>query len=237
MLLFYAPDVLIDGFLPETESQHCIRVLRKQIGDKLDVTDGKGAFYKAQIVEAHPKHCRVEILETIPYRPYWNNRIEIAVAPTKNLDRIEWFAEKAMETGINKITFLKTRFSERKEMKTDRIRKILVSAMKQSEKAVLPELQEMTDFKGFITQPFSGQKAIAHCYAGEKPLLSQWYRPNENILVLIGPEGDFSEEEVALANRNGFQSISLGESRLRTETAALAVCFGVQVLNQCVVKE
>ncbi|GHU70951.1 ribosomal RNA small subunit methyltransferase E [Bacteroidia bacterium] len=232
MMLFYAPGVLLDGFLPESESQHCIRVLRKQTGDTIDITNGKGCFYKAQITEAHPKHCGVAILETIPWQPYWNNRIEIAIAPTKNIDRTEWFVEKATETGINKITFLKTRFSERKDLKTDRIRKILISAMKQSEKAVLPELQEITDYKTFINQPFNGQKAIAHCYAGEKPLFAHWYRPNENILVLIGPEGDFSEEEVTLAIQNGFQSISLGESRLRTETAALTVCCGVQVLNQ-----
>ncbi|MDR0547109.1 MAG: 16S rRNA (uracil(1498)-N(3))-methyltransferase, partial [Dysgonamonadaceae bacterium] len=224
MMLFYAPDALIDGLLPESESQHCIRVLRKQTGDTIDITDGKGFFYKAQITEAHPKHCHIEILETIPYHSYWTNRIEIAIAPTKNLDRIEWFVEKATEIGVSKITFLKTRFSERKDLKTDRIRKILISAMKQSEKAVLPELQEMTDFKTFVNQPFSGQKAIAHCYAGEKPLFARWYCPNENILVLIGPEGDFSEEEVVLATQNGFQAISLGESRLRTETAALAVC-------------
>jgi 16S rRNA (uracil1498-N3)-methyltransferase len=232
MTLFYAPELLTRPELPEQESQHCIRVLRKQVGDEIDITDGKGHFYKAQIAEAHPKQCKVTIIETVqPILP-WKNNIEIAIAPTKNLDRMEWFAEKATEIGINKISFLKTRFSERKEMKTERIHKILVAAMKQSEKAALPELQEMTDFKNFIRQNFDGQKFIAHCYPGEKPLLSRAYHKGENALILIGPEGDFSEEEVALAIRNGFQAISLGESRLRTETAALTACQTVHILNQ-----
>ena len=234
MLLFYAPDMPLDTILPEQESQHCIRVLRKQTGDIIDITDGKGYFYQAQITDAHPKRCQVAIVADRLFQPYWKNFIEIAIAPTKNLDRMEWFAEKATEIGINKITFLKTRFSERKELKTDRIQKILISAMKQSEKAVLPELQEMTDFKRFIIQPFNGQKFIAHCYPQEKELLSKALRPNENVLILIGPEGDFSEEEVGLALQNGFQAISLGESRLRTETAAISACLTVQVLNQLI---
>jgi 16S rRNA (uracil1498-N3)-methyltransferase len=154
------------------------------------------------------------------------------VAPTKNLDRMEWLAEKATEIGIDKLTFLKTRYSERKDLKTERIRKILVSAMKQSEKALLPELGELTDFQRFIAQDFAGQKFIPHCYPGEKPLLSHAYRPGENALILIGPEGDFSEEEVAAALARGFQAVSLGDTRLRTETAALTVCQTVHILNQ-----
>ena len=232
MLLFYAPDMPFDTVLPEQESLHCIRVLRKQTGDIIDITDGKGNFYQAQITDAHPKRCQVAIVASRPSNPHWTNFVEIAIAPTKNLDRIEWFAEKATEIGINKITFLKTRFSERKELKTDRIQKILIAAMKQSEKAVMPELQEMIDFKPFITQPFNGQKFIAHCYPQEKMLLSKACRSHENVLILIGPEGDFSEEEVDLALQNGFQAVSLGESRLRTETAALSACLTVQVVNQ-----
>ncbi|GHV24791.1 ribosomal RNA small subunit methyltransferase E [Bacteroidia bacterium] len=232
MILFYAPDLLASPILPEQESVHCVRVLRKQVGDEIDITDGKGHFFRAQIVDAHPKKCQVEIVEQIEAPRIWNNRIEIAVAPTKNLDRMEWFAEKATEIGIDKITFLKTRYSERKDLKTDRIQKIVVSAMKQSEKAVLPELQEITDFKSFVKQDFQGQKFIAHCYAGEKPLLTQAYHSGENVLILIGPEGDFSEEELALALPNGFQAISLGESRLRTETAALTACQTIHIVNQ-----
>ncbi|MDR2843348.1 MAG: 16S rRNA (uracil(1498)-N(3))-methyltransferase [Candidatus Symbiothrix sp.] len=232
MLLFYAPDILQSSELPEQESQHCIRVLRKQTGDVIEITDGKGCFYQARIEDAHPKHCKINIITTIQARPSWKNWIEIAIAPTKNVERIEWFAEKAVEIGINKITFLKTRFSERKELKTDRIQKILISAMKQSEKAVLPELQAMTDFKQLMKQSFDGQKLIAHCYPGEKTLLSKAYQSNQNVLILIGPEGDFSREEVDLALSNGFQSISLGESRLRTETAALTACQTIHIVNQ-----
>lgn len=232
MLLFYAPDILTLSELPESESQHCIRVLRKQIGDQIDITDGKGYFYKASITDPHPKHCKIEITETIKSLPSWSNTIEIAIAPTKNIDRIEWFVEKATEIGINKISFLKTRYSERKDIKMDRIEKILISAMKQSVKANLPELQTMTEFKKFITQKFNGRKFIAHCYPGEKSLLSKLYNKNENALVLIGPEGDFSEEEVKFALENGFEPISLGDSRLRTETAALTACQTIQILNQ-----
>lgn len=231
-MLFYAPDLLTGGELPETESYHCVRVLRKQAGDEIDITDGKGCFYRAQITEAHPKHCKLRILETMSSAPFWKNRIEIAIAPTKNIERIEWFAEKAAETGIDKIIFLKTHYSERKELKTGRIHKLLVAAIKQSGQARLPELQEMTDFAAFVRQGFEGQKWIAHCRPGEKPLLSQVYRRNESILTLIGPEGDFSEEEIQLSADHGFQSVSLGKSRLRTETAALTVCQTIHILQQ-----
>jgi 16S rRNA (uracil1498-N3)-methyltransferase len=232
MILFYAPDILTVPELPEAESQHCVRVLRRQKGDAIQVTDGKGHFIHAVIVDPHPKHCRIEIIETTSQTPLWTGNIEIAVAPTKNIDRIEWFAEKATETGINKITFLHTRFSERKEVKIERIRNILVSAMKQSEKATLPELQPVTAFESFIQQPFPGQKFIAHCYEGNKPLLSKSLEREGNVLVLIGPEGDFSEEEVVRATAHGFRSISLGDSRLRTETAALTACQTVHITRQ-----
>jgi 16S rRNA (uracil1498-N3)-methyltransferase len=230
--LFYAPDILILPELPEQESQHCVRVLRKQAGDRIDITDGKGSFYRAQIAEAHPKQSKLTIVETMKAASYWENKIEIAVAPTKNADRMEWLAEKLTEIGIDALRFLKTRYSERKELKTARIRKIMISAMKQSLKATLPELQEMTDFKQLITQDFEGRKFIAHCYPGEKPLLSHVYRKGDNVRILIGPEGDFSEEEVAWALSKGYQDISLGENRLRTETAALTVCQTIHIINQ-----
>ncbi|GHT72286.1 ribosomal RNA small subunit methyltransferase E [Bacteroidia bacterium] len=233
MIFFYAPDILTNSQLPDTEVQHCVRVLRKQAGDVIDVTDGKGHLYKAEITEISPKRCTVSVLETVEQPPLWNNFIEIAVAPVKNMERIEWFAEKAVEIGINKISFLRTQHSERKELKLDRLQKILISAMKQSEKAVLPELQEITDFKKFIAHDFQGQKFIPHCYpADDKPLLSLAYQKGQNALVLIGPEGDFSEEEVRSAVACGFQPVSLGESRLRTETAALNVCQTIHILNQ-----
>jgi len=232
MLLFYAPDISGHPQLPEPEAQHCLKVLRMQVGDIVHITDGKGNFYKAAIAEAHPKHCRLDILETIPQQPAWEGQIAIAVAPAKNIERTEWFAEKATEIGIDRIVFLNCRFSERKEIKPERINKVLISAMKQSLKARLPELQAMTDFKKFIMQPFEGQKFIAHCYPGEKPLLSKVYHPNENVLTLIGPEGDFSEEEIELAINHGFVPVSLGESRLRTETAALTACQIIHIVNQ-----
>jgi len=244
-MLFYAPDIAINLQLPETEAHHCLKVLRMQQGDILQITDGKGVFYQAEIAEIYSRGiagqarndkisncCKINILETIPQPPHWKGRIEIALAPTKNADRIEWFAEKATEIGIDKISFLRCRFSERKEMSTERILKIMISAMKQSEKARLPELQAMTGFKEFIRQDFDGQKLIAHCYPDEKIPLAQACRNGENVLILIGPEGDFSEEEVESAKERGFIPVSLGASRLRTETAALAACQTVHVVKQ-----
>jgi len=232
MLLFYAPDIAMNLQLPETEAHHCLKVLRMQPGDTLWVTDGKGFFYRAEITEIHVKHCRVNLLETIPQPSLWKGKIEIALAPTKNTDRVEWFAEKATEIGIDKISFLCCRFSERKEMSIERIRKITIAAMKQSEKARLPDLQVMTAFRDFVRQDFDGQKFIAHCYPDKKIPLAQAYRKNENVLTLIGPEGDFSEEEIGLAKEYGFIPVSLGESRLRTETAALTVCQTIHIVNQ-----
>ena len=231
-MLFYAPDIALNLQLPETEAHHCLKVLRMQPGDVLQITDGKGNFYQAEIAGVHSGCCQVNLLEIFPQHPLWKGRIEIALAPTKNSDRIEWFAEKATEIGIDKISFLRCRFSERKEMSIERIRKIMISAMKQSEKAHLPDLQSMTDFKEFVRQNFDGHKFIAHCYPDKKIPLVQAYHSNENVLILIGPEGDFSEEEIALAQESGFIPVSLGESRLRTETAALAACQTVHIVNQ-----
>lgn len=232
MQIFYTPDIALRAELPEEEAGHCIRVLRLTEGDEILLTDGKGMFYKAAISRAHPKHCEVDILESWQQPALWNFQLHIAVAPTKNMDRMEWFAEKATEIGIDAITCLNCRFSERKEVKPARLEKILVSAMKQSQKATLPALTGMTDFRTFVTQPFDGRKFIAHCEEGDKKLLKQLYQPGENALVLIGPEGDFSPEEIELALKNGFLPISLGESRLRTETAALVACHTIHVLNQ-----
>ena len=257
MLLLYAPDIAMNLQLPETEAHHCLKVLRMKQGDAIRITDGKGNFYRAEIAETDQQgiagqarndrmlarndrilnrndrtlnYCKVNLLETIPQPSLRRGRIEIALAPTKNTDRMEWFAEKATEIGIDKISFLRCRFSERKEISTERIRKIMISAMKQSEKAQLPALQEITGFKEFIRQDFDGQKFIAHCYLEEKEFLANVYRQNENVLILIGPEGDFSEEEIESAKEQGFVPVSLGTSRLRTETAALAACQTVHVI-------
>ncbi|MDR2692427.1 MAG: 16S rRNA (uracil(1498)-N(3))-methyltransferase [Dysgonamonadaceae bacterium] len=231
MFLFYVPDMAVRPQLPEAEAQHCLKVLRMQTGDIVHVTDGKGNLYKAALLETHPKHCRLDVLETIPH-PARKGQITVALAPTKNMGRMEWLAEKATETGIDAIVFLDCRFSERKAVQTARINKILISAMKQSLKFRLPQLPEMTGFRQFIARSFEGQKFIAHCHPGQKHLLSKTYRPGENALVLIGPEGDFSEEEVESAVQQGFVPVSLGESRLRTETAALAALQTVHIINQ-----
>ena len=173
MHVFYTPDIQTHAELPEEEAAHAVRVLRLQAGDEVMLTDGKGCFYRAEISTATNKRCLVNILETLPQAPLWKGHLHIAMAPTKNMDRTEWFAEKATEIGFDELTFLNCRFSERKVIKTERISKILVSAIKQSLKARLPQLNEMTDFNKFITQPFPGQKFIAHCYEGEKPLLKE----------------------------------------------------------------
>lgn len=230
--IFYTPDISINTELPVEEAQHCVRVLRMKEGDEVLLTDGMGRFYDARIIQANPKHCIVTVLNTIEQPKSWNFNLQIAFAPTKNIDRIEWFAEKATEIGIDRFTPLLCQYSERKEIKKLRIEKILVSAMKQSQKAVLPQLDDMQAFSAFIKQPFDGRKFIAHCYEADKPLLKEIYNKDENALILIGPEGDFSEKEVEEAIRNGFEPISLGESRLRTETAALVACHTIHILNQ-----
>ena len=232
MHIFYTPDIENSHELPEEEAAHALRVLRLQPGDEVMLTDGKGNFHRARISLAAHKRCLVDILETLPQPPLWSGHLHIALAPTKNMDRTEWFAEKATEIGIDELTFLNCRYSERKVLKTERIAKILVSAVKQSLKARIPRLNEMTDFKTFIRQPFQGQKFIAHCHEGEKTPLKDLVRNGEGATVLIGPEGDFSEEEVRLAEEAGFIPVSLGPSRLRTETAALVACHILNLLNQ-----
>ena len=232
MHVFYTPDIQTRAELPEEEAAHAVRGLRLEAGDEVTLTDGKGCFYRAEISAASNKRCLVNVLETLPQEPLWQGHLHLAMAPTKNMDRTEWLAEKVTEIGFDELTFLNCRFSERKVIKTERIQKILVSAIKQSLKARLPKLNEMTDFNKFIRQPFNGQKFIAHCYEGEKPLLKDIVRRGEDALVLIGPEGDFSEEEVKLAVEQGFQPISLGRSRLRTETAALVACHILNLCNQ-----
>jgi 16S rRNA (uracil1498-N3)-methyltransferase len=231
MHLFYTPDISAQTELPAEEAQHCMRVLRLSQGDEIMLTDGRGYFYKAEITAADGKRCRVAVKETIFQEPARACRLHMAVAPTKNMDRNEWLAEKATEIGLDELTFLNCRFSERREIKTGRVEKILVAAMKQSLNARLPKLNEMTNFDAFVRQDFRGGKFIAHCYEGEKPLLKDVIRKGEDALVLIGPEGDFSPEEVEKALANGFVPVSLGKSRLRTETAALAACCTLNQAN------
>ena len=231
MHVFYTPDIQTHAELPEEEAAHAVRVLRLQAGYEVMLTDGKGCFYRAEISTATNKRCLVNILETLPQAPLWKGHLHIAMAPTKNMDRTEWFAEKATEIGFDELTFLNCRFSERKVIKTERIEKIVVSAVKQSLKARKPIVNEMEDFGRFMQRDFSGQKFIAHCYEGKKPLLKDVLKPGEDAVVLIGPEGDFSREEVEKAESLGFQPISLGKSRLRTETAALVAVHTMNLFN------
>ena len=233
MHIFYTPNVGVINELSEEESNHAVKVLRLTEGDKILLVDGKGKFYEALIVRAHHKRCSFEIQNEYSDQNKRSFKVHIAVAPTKNIDRVEWFTEKSAEIGLDELTLLKCRFSERKDVKNERLLKILVSAMKQSQKANLTKLNSVTDFKNFVSQPFDGEKFIAHCYKdSERILLKNAYNPGNNALILIGPEGDFSEEEVELALSNGFKPISLGNSRLRTETAALVACHTINLLNE-----
>ncbi len=231
MQIFYTPDIELHPELPEEEAKHAVRVLRLTDGKEILLTDGKGFFYKAEITQAHPKHCLVRLLEKWEQPPLWHFHLHVALAPTKNIDRMEWFVEKATEIGIDEITFLHCRYSERKEIKIPRLEKIVVSAMKQSQKARVPLIREMTPFKEFIRRPATGQRFIAHCEETDKKLLKDVYSCGQDFTILIGPEGDFSTAEIALASENGFQPVSLGESRLRTETATLVACHTIQLLN------
>ncbi len=217
---FYTPEPQ-SLTLPDEEAQHASRVLRLQAGDEIFLMDGRGNFYNATITESTKKACRYDIIATMPQSPEWPYHIHLAMAPTKNMDRTEWMAEKATEIGINELTLLNCQWSERRIVKHERIERILVAAMKQSRKAWLPQLNDMTDFADFITMPRSGQKFICHCHSDNLPLLKDQLSHNDDALVMIGPEGDFSPAEVAAAEAAGFMSVSLGTSRLRTETAAI----------------
>lgn len=230
---FFAPDIETTLTLPEEESQHAVRVLRLKEGDEVEVVDGKGTLFLCRISLAHNKKCGVEIVEKQELVPHWGNKIVMCVAPTKNLDRIEWLAEKCTEMGMDRLIPVRCRYSERKELKTERLQKILVSAMKQSLKATLPQLDDMTPVKNVIEMPFEGKKFICYCDdVVERKLLAKEYSPDVDTLILVGPEGDFSNEEVDLALKNGFVPVSLGDSRLRTETAAVAACFMCHTIKQ-----
>lgn len=232
MHLFYTPDISGDFYtLDETESKHCIKVLRLSEGDTIFLVDGKGGFFEAQITDTHPKKCTVRVIDKKFRYGHLNYELHIAIAPVKNIDRFEWFLEKCTEIGINEITPLLCRYSERKAIKEERLNKIITSAMKQSIKAYHPVLNPMNSFNEFIKKPFEGAKYIAHCDNGQKELLKDLVKKGESTLILIGPEGDFSKEEIDSAINCGFKEISLGNSRLRTETAGVVACHTVSLMN------
>ncbi len=233
MHIFYTPDITADHYnLSEEESKHCIKVLRLQEGSTVQLVDGNGGFYDAVIVDPHPKRTSLKVLNIEQGYGKRNHRLHIAIAPTKNIERIEWFLEKATEIGIDEITPIFCERSERKELKTDRLNKVITSAVKQSLKAYHPILNAPTKFKDFIGSANYSQQFIAHCIEGEKFALKDKIEVNSNYLVMIGPEGDFSPAEVKDALAAKFLPISLGTSRLRTETAALEACFEINFLNR-----
>lgn len=254
MHLFYTP-LLNPGMeaflLDEAESKHAVRVLRLGIGDRVHLVDGTGGFYDAEISDANPKRVVLKIVAVQESYNRRNHRLHIAIAPTKNMDRLEWFLEKATEIGIDEITPLICDRSERKEVKVERLEKVVVAAMKQSLKAYLPQINPPVRFSAFLKGLTAGEEGsgsgtnsaneeqsagavkrfIAHCDVGEKTFLSTSVEAGDSVMILIGPEGDFSPDEIKAALNANFQAISLGDSRLRTETAALAACMEVEFIN------
>ncbi|MBR2084032.1 MAG: 16S rRNA (uracil(1498)-N(3))-methyltransferase [Muribaculaceae bacterium] len=232
---FYCPDIADTLTLGEEDSKHCVKVLRMGEGDTIEVVDGNGTLYTCRITMAHPKRCAVEVTERMQQPPHWGHRIVLGVAPTKNLDRIEWLVEKCVEMGVDRIIPLRCHNSERTVLKTERLKKIMVSAMKQSLKATLPLLDEMTPVAQVLAEPFEGTRCIAYCDEqlprGQRLTLTGVYRPGQDVMMLIGPEGDFSPEEVQAARDAGFMPVTLGESRLRTETAGMMAVAAIHTLD------
>lgn len=233
---FYVPDAATQTELPMEEAMHALRVLRLKSGDEMFLMDGSGVFYRAVVTIAATKRCIYKIEEILPQEKGWLGKLHIAMAPTKMMDRVEWFCEKATEVGIDEMSFLSCKFSERKVMRTVRLDKIVVSAVKQSRKPWKPILNSMVSFRDFISQERPGKKFIAHCYeeVERKDFFSLIYPQSgtdtkEDITVLIGPEGDFSIDEVRQAIDCGYESVSLGTARLRTETAALTATIMSQI--------
>ncbi|PIF06425.1 MAG: 16S rRNA (uracil(1498)-N(3))-methyltransferase [Draconibacterium sp.] len=232
MQLFYSTEVIGNEIiLDEFESKHAIRVLRLSKGDEVFVVDGRGGYYRAEISVANVKSCRLSIRQHVRDYEKRGYRLHIGIAPPKSIDRFEWFLEKATEIGVDEITPLLCDHSERKNLKPERLQKILISAMKQSLKAYLPVLHPMVSFNQFISCCIADNRFIAHCYAGKKPHLKEKTMKGCNNVILIGPEGDFSEKEVDQAKKQGFGEVALGKSRLRTETAGIVACNIVNLGN------
>lgn len=232
MIQFYAPDIETTLTLPAAESAHCVKVLRKKAGDEIVVTDGRGRRFACRLTLPDPRGAMVEILKIEEIPSHWGVKIVLAVAPSKNMDRMEWFVEKAVEIGVDKIIMLKCERSERKVVKIERLQKIALSAMNQSLKTVVPEIVEMTDIRDLIRAQFDGEKFFGYCSdeVKRRELIGE-YRPGSNVLIMIGPEGDFSPREVGEAIASGFLPVTFGESRLRTETAALYAVQSIHILN------
>ncbi len=236
MIQFYAPDIKETLTLPESDSGHCIRVLRMSAGDIIQVVDGKGVMYTCRITIAHKDHTRVEIIDEIPVDPPYKTKVIIGVAPTKNMDRMEWLVEKLTEIGVDRIVPLLCHRSERREIKLDRLVKTAVSAMKQSLKATLPAIDPMTRLSDFVGEFSSAdsQRYIAYCdeFIPRVALASRFMPDSRDTVILIGPEGDFDESEVKASFAAGFVPVTLGPCRLRTETAAFVACDTCRIIEQ-----
>lgn len=246
MYLFYCPDIENRQILPEEESQHCVQVLRTQTGEHIMLTDGKGTIYEAELTEPHRKHCAFRIMREEHPAPLHAGHVHIAIAPTKHMDRLEWMIEKCTEMGVDEITPVVCRYSERKTLNEERLMKIVVAASKQSLKATFPRLNPLTPFGELVERASEQDKLIAHCMSDEesqsiqhpyeateqKHALKDAIHKGNSVVVLIGPEGDFSPEELQQALAHGWVPVSLGKTRLRTETAGLAACHTALLINE-----
>jgi 16S rRNA (uracil1498-N3)-methyltransferase len=230
MHLFFCPEITPSSYtLSEEESKHCVRVLRLKPGDMVQITDGAGSMHECRIIDDHPKRCSVEIVSTELTPSRSNNRLHIAIAPTKNIERFEWFLEKATEIGIDEITPIYCNHSERTVIKLPRLEKVVASAMKQSLRSFLPKLNEPKEFNDFIREGHPEQKFIAWCETGKEQHLKDLHKPGTDTLILIGPEGDFSTLETETAIGAGYIPVSLGPTRLRTETAGVVACTIIEL--------
>ncbi|WP_316770822.1 16S rRNA (uracil(1498)-N(3))-methyltransferase [Pedobacter frigiditerrae] len=233
MHVFYTPDISSDIYtLNEEESKHCSRVLRLNLGDVIHLIDGRGGLYEAEISAITKKNVQLKVLNKQTEFGKRNHHLHIAIAPTKNIDRLEWFLEKATEIGIDVITPVICDRSERKIVKEERLEKVITSAVKQSLTAYHPKLNQAISFTDLISQNSDSLKMIAHCMGGEKSYINQITKPFQSYLILIGPEGDFTPTELDIALQNGYKPVTLGNTRLRTETAALAACFEANYINR-----
>ena len=241
-MIFYTPEINnYRCFLNEVESMHAVKALRLKTGDEIALIDGRGGFYKAVIVDPHPKSCELKVVEQQLQYGKRQYRLHIGIAPTKNIARFEWFVEKAVEIGIDEITPLLCERSERKTLSSERLLRIMIAAMKQSKKAYLPQLNEVLSFNDWLKniaceKTENAQRYIAHCNNAShskdaRELLKDVYKSGHNTTIAIGPEGDFSMQEVELANSHGLSCISLGTSILRTETAGVAACHSIYFMN------
>ena len=234
---FYVPQAGQRDELPSEEARHAVRVLRLVEGDEIFLIDGAGSFLRCTITLAAPHHCAYRVEETQAQQPTWRGHIHLAIAPTKDMGRMEWMAEKSTELGWDEVSFLDTQFSERRSLRADRIDKIVVAAMKQSRKAWKPVVNEMASFRAFVDAHQEGRRFICHCYPEIVrqdffDAITAQQGASDDITVLVGPEGDFSVEEVRYALDRGYESVSLGKSRLRTETAGLAAVVMAQLARR-----